>query len=146
MQQLAETAVAISQTSSRLKKVALLADYLRGLPDDDLRSAAVFFTGRPFPLADARTLNVGGAALLRSIQEISGASDDLVHNTYLETGDLGEAAARMLSGVEQSQGTPAQVRAILDELAKTQGASAKQSIVTDLLRKLTPLEAQFLIK
>src|SRR6185436_4414490 len=99
MQRFAETAVAISQTSSRLKKIAALANYLCGLPDDDLRSVAVFFTGQPFPLTDARTLNVGGAALLRSIQEISGAGDDLVHNIYLETGDLGEAAARMLSNV-----------------------------------------------
>jgi DNA ligase-1 len=146
MQQLAETAVAISKTSSRLKKVALLAEYFHDLSDDDLRAAAVFFTGRPFALADARTLNVGGAALLRSIQEISGASDELVHNTYLETGDLGEAAARMLSKVEHAQWSAAQVRGILDELAQTQGASAKQSLVTDLFRKLTPLEAQFLIK
>lgn len=146
MQRLAETAVAISQTSSKLKKVALLADYFRGLPDEDLRAAAVFFTGRPFPLADARTLNVGWAALLRSVQEISGASDELVHNTYLETGDLGEAAGRMLSRVEHVQWSPAQVRTILDELASTQGAAAKQAVVTGLLRKLTPLEAQFLIK
>src|SRR5437868_6467620 len=72
MKQLAETALAISKTSSRLKKVALLSEYFRDLPDDDLRAAAVFFTGRPFPLADARTLNVGGAALLRAIQEIPG--------------------------------------------------------------------------
>ena len=146
MKQLAETAFAISKTTSRLKKVALLSEYFRGLPDDDLRAAAVFFTGRPFPLADARTLNVGWAALLRSIQEISGASDEIVHNTYLETGDLGEAAARMLSIVEHEQSSPAQVRAIFDELSTTQGASAKQTLVTDLLRKLTPLEAQFLVK
>lgn len=146
MQRLAETAVAISRNPSRLKKVALLAEYFHDLPDEDLRSAAVFFTGKPFPLTDARTLNVGGAALLRSIQEISGASDELVHNTYLETGDLGEAAARMLSRVVQPKLNPAQIGVAFDELAKTPGASAKQPLVTDLLRKLTPLEAQFLIK
>src|ERR1043165_9401146 len=141
MQQLAETAVAISKTSSRLKKVALLAEYLRGLEDDDLQSSAVFFTGRLFPLADARTLNVGGAALLRSVQEISGAGDELVHNAYLETGDLGETAARLLSRVEQPQLHPAAVQKIFDELAQTQGASAKQLLLTELVRHLPPLEA-----
>jgi len=146
MKRLAETALAISKTSSRLKKVALLAEYFRSLSDEDLRAAAVFFTGRPFPLADARTLNVGWAALLRSIQEISGASDDAAHNAYLETGDLGEAAAKMLSRVEHAEQSPAGVRAVFDKLSETQGAAAKQAVVTGLLRKLTPVEAQFLIK
>jgi DNA ligase-1 len=146
MQVLASTAAAISKLSSRLKKIALLADYLRGLPDEDLRAAAVFFTGRPFPLTDARILNVGWAALLRSVQEITGASDELVHNTYLETGDLGETAGRLLPEVAQPQLSPARVRLVFDELAQTQGAAAKQALVTDLLRQLTPIEAQYLVK
>src|SRR5262245_44466540 len=119
MQRLAEAAIAISKTSSRLKKVALLSEYLRSLTDDDLRAAAVFFTGRPFPLTDARTLSVGWAALLRSIQEISGASDDMARDAYLVTGDLGEAAARMLSSGEHSEWTPTQVRSVFDKLAET---------------------------
>src|SRR5688572_13477999 len=130
MQSLAQTAAAISKTSSRLKKIAALADYLRSLPDEDLRAAAVFFTGRPFPLTDARTLNVGWAALLRSIQLITGASDELVHNTYLETGDLGETAGRLLPDVVEPQLSPARVRIIFDELAQLQGAAAKQALVT----------------
>jgi DNA ligase-1 len=146
MQYLAETASSIAKTTSRLKKTTLLAEYLRGLSEEDLRAAAVFFTGRPFPLTDARTLNVGWAGLLRSIQEITGAHDKAVHNTYLETGDLGEVAARLLSRVTEPQLTPSQVRSVLDQLAETQGAAAKQALVTNLLRQLTPLEAQYLIK
>jgi DNA ligase-1 len=146
MQNLASTAAAISKTSSRLKKIALLADYLRGLPDEDLRAAAVFFTGRPFPLTDARILNVGWAALLRSVQEITEANDELVQNTYLETGDLGETAGRLLPEGVQPQLSPARVRLVFDELAQTQGAAAKQALVTDLLRQLTPIEAQYLVK
>ena len=36
------------------------------LNEDDLRAAAVFFTGRPFALTDARTLNVGWSALMNA--------------------------------------------------------------------------------
>ena len=64
--------------------------------EDDLRAAAVFFTGRPFPLSDARTLNVGSAALTKAVQQISGVSDEALGQAHLERGDLGEAAERLL--------------------------------------------------
>ena len=58
MHRFAETAEAIAGTSSKLKKIGFLASYLLTLGEDDLRAAAVFFTGRPFALTAARTLNV----------------------------------------------------------------------------------------
>jgi DNA ligase-1 len=106
MQRFSETADSISGTTSKLKKIAFLADYLRTLNEDDLRSAAVFFTGRPFALTDARTLNVGWSALMNAVQEISGASDEDIHQVYLARGDLGEMAERLLAGHE-AQGSPA---------------------------------------
>src|SRR6266480_7584373 len=75
MRRFAETAEAIAGTSSKLKKIGFLADYLRTLDEDDLRAVAVFFTGKPFALTDARTLNVGWAALVNAVQDLSGASD-----------------------------------------------------------------------
>src|SRR5437868_927394 len=141
MQNLARTALAISKTSSRLRKVAMLAEYFRALSDDDLRAAAVFFTGRPFPLTDARTLNVGGAAILRSIQEITATSDQQIHDSYLTTGDLGETVANVLAVTENGTDvSAAQVRTVFDELAAAQSAAARQQLLTDLLQKLTPLE------
>src|SRR5213594_4630063 len=116
MRRFAETAEAIAGTSSKLKKIGFLADYLRTLADDDLRAAAVFFTGRPFALTDARTLNVGWSALVTVIQQISGASDETIHQIYLDRGDLGELAEKLLkdpsSGVAPRQGlSPAGVQA-----------------------------------
>src|SRR5688572_21025779 len=96
MRRFAETAAGISQTRSRLRKVRILADYLQELPDSDLRAAAVFFTGRPLPLADQRTLNVGGAALARTILDIAGATDTALGDAYLRHGDLGDAARKLL--------------------------------------------------
>ena len=67
MQRFVETADAIAGTTSKLKKVSFLAGYLSTLSEDDLRAAAVFFTGRPFALTDARTLNVGWSALMNAV-------------------------------------------------------------------------------
>src|SRR5438094_9247507 len=106
MRRFAETAEAIAGTSSKLKKVGFLADYLQTLDGDDLRAAAVFFTGRPFALTDARTLNVGWSALINAVQDISAASDEDIHQIYLDRRDLGEMAERLLpspSGTAQSE-------------------------------------------
>src|SRR6185369_315729 len=104
MRLFAQTADAISGATSKLKKIGLLAEYLRTLNEDDLRAACVFFTGRPFALTDARTLNVGWAALSEAVQTISGASDEEVHQIYLERGDLGEMAERLLAARDPSPG------------------------------------------
>src|SRR6516225_9592538 len=97
MRRFAETAAVIAGTTSKLKKIGFLADYFRTLDEDDLRAAAVFFTGKPFSLTDARTLNVGWSALVNAVQDLSGASDEDIHQVYLDRGALGEMAERLLA-------------------------------------------------
>jgi DNA ligase-1 len=147
MHRFAETADAIAGTTSKLKKIGFLADYLRGLDENDLRAAAVFFTGRPFPLTDARTMNVGWAALINAVQQISGASDEAIHDVYLERGDLGESAERLLAGrPAEGSMTPAQVQTKFAELVKLSGAANKLPLVLDLIRGLNPVETKYVIK
>src|SRR5438128_5294486 len=150
MHRLAETAEAIGGTSSKLKKIAFLADYLRTLSEDNLRAAAVFFTGRPFALTDARTLNVGWSALVNAVQDLSGASDEDIHQIYLDRGDLGEMAERLLpspSGRGQGEGpSPALIQSRFAALVKLSGATNKMPAVLDLLRSLTPVEVKYVIK
>jgi DNA ligase-1 len=146
MRYFAETAERIAATTSKLKKLDVLSDYFRGIEDDDLRAAAVFLTGRPFPLYDARTLNVGWSALGKAIQEVSGASDDAIHDVYLERGDLGEVAERLLPAVPASDLSPAQVLTRLEELVGISNTARKVKLVTELLRSLTPLEAKYVVK
>src|SRR5262245_55832202 len=110
MRQFAQTADAIAATTSKLKKIAFLAEYLQTLNEDDLRGACVFFTGRPFALADARTLNVGWSALVNVVQQISGASDEDIHQIYLDRGDLGEMAERLLTAPANESLSPAEVQ------------------------------------
>src|ERR1044071_2584894 len=124
MRLFAETANAIAATTSKLKKISVLSDYLRTLNEDDLRAACVFFTGRPFPLTDARTLNVGWSALMEVVQQISNASDEDIHQIYLERGDLGEMAERLLPADASLPGlSPAQVQNKFAELVEISGAA-----------------------
>ena len=147
MKVFAQTADAIAGTTSKLKKIGFLAEYLRTLKEDDLRAASVFFTGRPFALTDARTLNIGWSALMNAVQQISGASDEDIHLIYLERGDLGEMAERLLVK-HQSEGTlsPAEVQNRFAELVNISGSASKMPALLDLFRRLTPEEAKYVIK
>ena len=146
MRLFADTAESISKTSSRLKKVRILAEFLQNLSDEDLRAAAVYFTGRPFPLADARTLNVGGAALARTVMDVTGASEEDLGRAYLEHGDLGEAARRLFPPTDQSALTPSQLLKVFALLSEASGVAAKQAILRELFSDLAPAEAQYIIK
>src|SRR5262249_26526964 len=130
--------------------------YLRTLEDADLRAAAVFFTGRPFALTDARTLNVGASALFTAIQQLSGASDKAMHAAYSARGDLGEAAENVLvtasptgRGWREAPGeglNPDVIHTKFSELVKLSGASNKLPLVLDLLGSLNPVEIKYIIK
>ena len=60
MQKLAETCERIAATSKKLEKTAIVAEYLRSQPLEDAVVSAVFLSGRPFPMWEETTLQVGG--------------------------------------------------------------------------------------
>jgi DNA ligase 1 len=53
----------LEKTPGRLAKVAAAAAYLRRLRPDEIRFGAAFLSGRPFPISDPRTLEIGAGAL-----------------------------------------------------------------------------------
>ena len=52
----------LEKTPSRLAKIAAAADYLRRLNPDEIRPGVAFLSGRPFPVSDPRTLDIGPGA------------------------------------------------------------------------------------
>jgi Cft2 family RNA processing exonuclease len=62
----AATADKVARTNSKLGKVEALRAYLAGLSISAASLAVVYFTGRPFPQADQRTLNTGVSLVRRA--------------------------------------------------------------------------------
>jgi DNA ligase-1 len=50
----------VAASPGRLEKRRLVAEYLRGLSPEDLTRAVTYLSGRAFPAADPRVLNVRG--------------------------------------------------------------------------------------
>ena len=146
-EQFAELCRRLAETSSKLQKRALMAEYLRALPAREAGLAALYLAGTPFPETDQRQLNVGGALLSRMVEQLSGASQPAMHAAYLRHGDLGGAAHDLL---QPRKVTPSlvlgEVATAFNAIAQTSRQAAKQQLTLELLEKATPLEAKYLIK
>ena len=57
---------ALEETPSRLAKIASAAAYLKRLQPGEIRYGVAFLSGRPFPVSDPRTLDIGPSALFEA--------------------------------------------------------------------------------
>ncbi len=147
MKRFALVCEAISATTKKLKKEALLADYLTSLGDDDLRVATVFLCGQPFPLTHKKTLNLGWASVRRVFTDQFHFSTDQVATAYLQTGDTGTMAQILLGRVGTPKGVS--LKDVLDFfalLADTRKVQDRQDALYKILRRSSPFEAKYVLK
>src|ERR1700758_4401083 len=142
MHQFAKTCEAIAATTKKLQKTALVADYLKSRPINEAAISAVFFSGRPFPVWEESTLQIGGRWLWRIVAELAGKEEVEVTAAYRRLGDLGAVAGEVLPQ-RAGQGLGVlDVEATFRQIASVRGPAEKAAIVRDLLSKATPLEAK----
>jgi DNA ligase-1 len=143
----ARTAEAIAATSSTLEKARILAEYLRRLPPDDLRRAAIYMSGQPYGGAERARLNLGWATIGRVVERLSGRGADEMSALFLKHSDLGDWAREALAGRTTPRPTTiADVAAAFDEIRAARTAAAKQDLLGRLLERLDPLEARYVVK
>ncbi len=144
----AELCEALSATTKKLEKRALIADYLKSLAVDDASRAALYLSGQPFAETDRRTLNVGGSLLSKAVAQLSGANQNAMYAAYRRHGDLGAAAFDLLEKHRNNSAslTLEDVERAFTDLAAAKGPTGKQPLLLDLLAKATPIEAKYLIK
>jgi len=145
---LAAVADRVRGTTKKLEKMALLAEYFTTLGDNDLAIAARYIAGQVFPQHDMRVLQVGSAAVVQALVALSGHTREEIAPLSVGLGELGEVARTILPGhlPEMPTLTLTVVEAAVEELARTTGSKAKTTLLTELLRAATPLEATYLVK
>ena len=87
----------LESTPSRLTKVGAAAEYLKRLERDEIRPGVAFLSGRPFPVSDPRTLDIGPGALgeAYSIPESGDSTVTLtIGATAEDFGRIAEAAGK----------------------------------------------------
>ncbi|MDO8485268.1 MAG: ATP-dependent DNA ligase [Candidatus Limnocylindrales bacterium] len=151
MRRWSELAERLAATTRTSEKTALLADYLRTLTPDELPTAAIFLTGRPFAEADQRAAGLGWSAIASTVTDLAGVSRSAIGEAYDRSSDLGMAVADVLTAAGQSP--PPEVSPTLPDVAEAfaaieavSGSARKSTILRGLLERSDPLTAKYLVK
>jgi DNA ligase-1 len=155
MERFAQSAEQIASHPAKLEKIALLAEYLRSLHDDDLVAAARFFSGNPFAARERRTLSLGGRTLVEVARRVWGFDDDALGRAYRATGDIGAALGSLVrpphdAMLFRDRLTPAALDELFGEIAQASGKNANKrraAILERILRACEdPLAAKYVVK
>ncbi len=146
MRHLAEACEAIASTTKKLVKTGIVADYLKSRSTHKAAVSAVFLSGRPFPAWEETTLQFGGRSLWPIVAELSGKDESELTAAYRRRGDLGAVAGDVLLP-RPGQGLDVlEVEREFRQIAGAHGPAPKATLVRDLLARVTPLEAKYIIK
>ncbi len=137
----------ISASSAKLKKIELLRDYFLLLTPVQLPLAAVYLTGKAFAQADPRVLQTGWAVIKRAVLAVSKTDEQHFRDVASFHADAGKTAREILQ--DRTQPAPFSLedsRIFFDALQKARGPIAKTELLQNQLAKISPLEAQYLVK
>lgn len=143
----AEVGEKIAAIPSKLEKVRLLAEYLRTLKPKQLAIATIYFTGKPFPQCDLRTVQAGWAVIHRALMSAAELTEPEFRRIATSHGDAGKTALEALEGRTISEPFAlAESRELFDTLHKTRGPLGKTELLQKRLGTLSAREGQYLVK
>lgn len=123
--ELARLFEALEATTKRNEKKALISSFLRRLEVKEVQPVISFLTGRVFPEADARVLEVGGKTVWKIMEGVK------------------------QSRLDQEPLTVLKVRQIFNEASRVRGKGSrrrKEGLIKSLFSQATPLERKYLIR
>ena len=151
MRRWSEVAERVAGTTKTSVKTAILAEYLASLAPDELRVAAVFLAGRPFPEADQRSVGVGWAGLTGAVLRVARADGDALRRAYDRSSDVATAVTDVLAEAGHAphpagEPTVIEVRAAFEAAEAASGAVAKAAVLEALLERSSPRTAGAIVK
>jgi DNA ligase-1 len=151
MRRWTEVADAVAATSRTGEKTATLAGYLAGLAADALPVACTFFTGRPFPESDPRSIGLGWAGIAGAVVGLIGARPDDLRRAYDRSSDLGRAVADLLrerghAPDERASPSLTEVADAFAAIEQAGGPAARAARLGELLARCDPATARSVVK
>jgi DNA ligase-1 len=144
----AQTGERIRATASTLEKARLLAEYLTRLNDDEeLRRAAIWFSGQAYGRAERKRLNLGWATISRAVRGLSERDEADLSRLLLEHSDLGDWAGAALDRRRDHETVSVrEAAAAIEAIRVAPNAQARQQQLQALVARLDPEAARYLVK
>jgi DNA ligase 1 len=157
--ELAEALEKVRLAKGKNEKVSTLSGFLSGLKsEDEVEFAARFAAGRSTRKGSADETQVGYAALIDVLRDVTAVTQEELSRSYLEHGDLSESVAEFMGrrreatlfeGEERGLGI-LDVAATFERITSAQGkgstALKKELVKSLLLRARGSLEAKYVVK
>jgi len=146
-----ELAERVAGTTRTSEKTSLLARYLATLSSGELRAAATFLSGRPFPEADQRAVGLGWATIAAVVTRLAAAPAGALSAAYDQSSDLGMAVAAVLDlrpGAPDPSLSPGlvEVAESYTAIGAVPGPAAKGAAFAALLGRCDSLTAKYVVK
>jgi len=151
----AEFCSVIEKISSTLELAARIASFIKKIEDDaDLYDSVMFLMGRVYPPWDEREVGVGVGLIYEALKLATGVDRRKIEDWIRETGDLGLAAEKAVSGKKQltlfeEELTLRKLREVFDEMSSLTGEGSQKKkirMLADLYITASPLEARYLTR
>jgi DNA ligase-1 len=142
----------LEQATGRLALTSRLAALLAAVPAELLPTVCYLCQGLIAPEFAGVDLGLAEKLAVRAVATATGADVGQVASRVRETGDLGVAAERMLSGTAAGRLATLQVAGVagtLRQIADAEGPGSqgrKLDLLAGLLAQATPLEARYLLR
>lgn len=151
---LAESLNKMEQTSKRLELTQYLVELFEKTPQDVVSQIVYLLQGKLRPDFEGVELGVAEKLAIRAISKSSGIAIKKIEEEYRKTGDLGQAATKILEQKTQTTFlmeniTVERVYETLFKIAKLEGSRSqdmKMKYISSLLNDATPLEASYILK
>ena len=145
---LAELFEKIEKTSSNLKMIDILADFLKKVSPEEAKVTAYLLQGKIGPDYEGLELGLAEKLVIKSLSLGLGEDIKKIEAIYKDIGDLGLVAEKLVKNKKENL-TILDVFQELKKIATSQGKGSQErkiEILAILVKKSTPIEAKYLIR
>lgn len=144
----------LEQTSSRLKKIECIAEFLRKTETDVLEKVALLVQGKVFPSYSEMEMGVAEKMMVKVISSSTGFSEKEVVRAFKDMGDLGLVVESLMKKRKQKTlvSKDLEIEKVFEnlrKLAKTEGKGSQEmkiSLIKELISHSKPKEAKYIVR
>lgn len=141
----------MEETSSRLTLIEILSDLFKHAHANEIDKIVYITQGRVAPFFEATEIGMADKNVAQALAVAYSSTKEDVLKLYNKLGDMGEVAQQLSSKrkVKSSKLTVSEVFDVLTEIAHTGGVGSvekKQTLLSDLLKKVDPISAKHLVR
>lgn len=139
-------------TKSRLALTDYLVSLIDNTPATIIEKVIYLIQGKLRPDYEGIELGIAEKMIIRALSRALSVDISSIEEVYRQTGDLGDAARKIMSSKENkviTRFTVEHIYSTLEEIARTTGAGSQElkvNHIVELLNHSTPREARYIIK